>query len=145
MAYCTLADLKKAIPERNLIQVTDDEGAGTVNASRVTQAISDADDIIDTYLRGKHTVPLDVTPFPAIIRRISVDLTIYLVYRRRLEFEPTDAMAAMYKEAIRFLEGIRDGKNMIGDPDSVANNGGVFKTNKATTDRVFDSCKLDTF
>ncbi len=145
MAYCTLADLIMAIPERNLIQVTDDEGTGLVNEARVTQAIADADDLIDSYLRGKHTVPLDITPFPTAIRRISVDISIYMLYRRRLEFDTTDPMTAMYKEAIRFLEGVRDGKNVIGDPDSSANTGGVFKTNRATSDRIYDSEKWDTF
>jgi phage gp36-like protein len=143
MAYCTLTDLKKAIPERNLIQITDDENLEQVNTGRVTQAIEDADNLIDSYLRGKHTVPLS-DPSPRI-RRLSVDFAVYYLYRRRMEFETTDALAATYKEGIRFLEGVRDGKNIIDDPDSSANTAGIFKTNKVTTDRVFNACKLAEF
>lgn len=142
MAYSTLADLKKAIPEANLVQLTDDEDRGSVNESRVTQAIQDADDLIDTYLRGKHTVPLATVP--PIIRRYSCVLAIYYLYARRLQ-DPTEAMGAMYKEAIRFLESVRDGKTQINDADSSANTGGAFLTNKATCDREYTSAKWGTY
>jgi phage gp36-like protein len=143
MAYSTLADLKKAIPERDLIQVTDDEDRGQVNEARVTQAIQDADDLIDSYLRGKHTVPLATVP--PIVRRHSIGLSTYYLYSRRLGYEPTEAMTALYKEALRFLADVRDGKAYIDDPESIANTGGVFKVNKDACDREYTSTKWDTF
>ncbi len=136
MAYSTLADLKKVTPERDLIQVTDDENRGSVNVARVEQAIQDADDLIDTYLRGKHAVPL--AEVPPVIRRFSCQIATYYLFSRRLGFEPTDAMTAMYKEATRFLEGVRSGKNVIDDDESQAATGGAFKTNKTSCDRVFN-------
>jgi len=38
--YCVLDDLKKNIPEEILIQLTDDEGLGTVNQTRIDEAIA---------------------------------------------------------------------------------------------------------
>jgi len=145
MAYATLDDLKKALPEASLIAITDDEDLGQVNVARAEAAIQDADDVINSFLRGRHTVPLALTPFPPIIRRISVDLAIYFLYRRRIGMEPTDAMTASYKEATRFLEGIRDGKNLLDDPAPIISTGGIFKTNKTTDSRVFSSDVLDKY
>ncbi len=143
MAYSTLADLKKAIPEANLIAITDDENLAVVNEGRVTQAIEDADALIDTYLRGKHTVPLSTVPVP--IRRASVDLATYYLYSRRMEFEPTESMQNKYKEHVRFLEAVRDGKNLLNDIESAANTGGIYKTNKTSSSQVFDTDLLDTY
>lgn len=143
MAYSTLADLKKTIPERELVQVTDDEGRSSINEARVNQAIQDADDLIDTFLRSKHTVPLATVP--PTIRRFSCQIAIYYLFLRRMGFEPTDAMTASYKEAIRFLEGTRDGKNIIDDADSPATTGSIIKTNKTACDREYDSAKWATY
>lgn len=107
MSYSTLTDLKKILPEESLIQLTDDDNVGTVNEGRVTEAISQADGEIDAYIGGRYSVPLSTVP--AIIRRCSCDISVYILYKRRVEVIP-ETRATSYKDAIRVLEQIRDGK-----------------------------------
>lgn len=114
MAYSTLQDIKKAIPEDTLMQLTDDEGTGSVNASRVAEAIASADATIDSYCASRYAVPFGTVP--AVVKKISVDLAIYDLYSRRVEEIPA-ARADRYKNAIRLLEGIAKGAITLGlDP-----------------------------
>lgn len=110
MSYSTLDDLKKILPEDTIIQLTNDEGADEVNVTYVTEAISLADGEIDGYIGGKYDVPL--TSVPALIRRASGDIAVYIMYKRRVEEIP-ETRRTSYKDAIRLLEQIRDGKQPL--------------------------------
>jgi len=82
MAYSTQADILEQLSEAHLIQLTDDAGAGTVDADVVSRAIADADAEIDSYCATKYDTPF--TTVPAVIRKLSVDMAIYNVYARRM-------------------------------------------------------------
>jgi phage gp36-like protein len=137
MAYCTLEDLKKALPEAALEELTDDEGAGSIQDARVTEAIAQADALIDTYLGGRYAVPL--SSVPAVVRQCSVDIALYYLYKRTVEgfaesiTEPNTRRTA-YKDALRILEDIRSGK--MGLPVAGADDSGfaigVVKTSHFT-------------
>ena len=135
MAYCATADLKDALGEAKLIQLTDDESQLAIHDGRVTKAIAAADTLIDSYLRGKHTVPL--SPVPDRIRQMSVDLTIWHLYKRRRDQDMPEDLQKDYDRQVRFLEGLRDGKNLLDTPAAPANTGAIFKTNKTSDSRVF--------
>jgi len=115
MAYCSLEDLKKALPEASLIQLTDDESLGAVNEERVSEAISKADGEIDGYIGGRYSVPLSTVP--DVIRRCSVSIAVYLLYTRTMEDVP-DTRRGDYKDALRILERIQDGKMTLNLSDS---------------------------
>jgi phage gp36-like protein len=143
MAYSTLADVEKALPEDALVQLTDDENIGIVNEERVTRAIDDADEEIDGYLGSRHTVPLE--PVPGIIRKLSADIAAYNLYARRLEEVP-DTRATRYKNAVRFLEQVAKGAISLGaeDPDGTP----VSDTPEFSAEspqRLFDRDKLEGF
>jgi phage gp36-like protein len=123
MAYCTLEDLKKALPEAALEELTDDEGAGSIQDARVTEAIAQADALIDTYLGGRYAVPL--SSVPAVVRQCSVDIALYYLYKRTVEgfAEAGDSTRrTAYKDAVRTLEDIRSGK--MGLPIASADDSG---------------------
>lgn len=144
MAYSVLNDLKKMIPEESLIQLTDDEGYGTVNQTRIDEAIAQADAEIDSYCGGKYSIPF-AAPVPDIVKKISVDIAIYNLYSRRVEVIP-DVRTDRYKNAIRQLEGISKGIISIGeDPAPAAPTTGGVKTNKTDNDRTFTKTKLEGF
>jgi len=111
MAYSTLDDLIKNIPEAVIIQLTDDAQAGEVDQEKVDEAISSADGEIDGYLSTRYTVPLD--PVPALINKFSADIAIYNLYSRVAETIP-DTRSDRYKNAIRTLEKISEGKIRLG-------------------------------
>ena len=133
MAYCTQDDLEHALPEGNLIALTDDEGAGTVDADRVAEAIASADAEIDGYCAVRYTVPF--TTAPALIKKCSVDIAVYNLYSRTMETIP-DTRAARYKDALRILERIADGIIEL-PPDTTAagDTGGV--SSITAGDRLF--------
>jgi phage gp36-like protein len=108
MAYSTLTDILKVIPEVTVIQLTDDVAANSVDEAKVDEAIALADGEIDTYVGVKYPVPL-TAPVPAIIRGISCDITIYKIYKRRLEEVP-ETRETSYRDAVKLLKEIRDGK-----------------------------------
>ena len=111
MAYCTIDDILKKIPQATVIQLTDDEGTGTVNADRVDEAIEGADAEINGYCATRYTVPLN--PVPEIIVKLSADLAIYNLYARVVENIP-DTRQQQRNAAIKLLERIADGKVLLG-------------------------------
>lgn len=111
MAYCTQDDILQQLDEDTLVQLTDDEGTGSVDTDVVTRAISDADATIDAYCQGRYSVPLE--PVPAIIRKTGVDISIYNLYSRRADSVPENRLER-YKNAVRFLEKVAAGQISLG-------------------------------
>ncbi len=135
MPYCSLEDIKQAIPEKNIIELTDDAGTGTIEQNRVNDAISYADQLIDGYLRGRYTVPLN--PVPELIKRLAADLAVFHLYSRRFELNMPEAMLQRRKEIIRLLEQIQKGFIKLGIETQSGPGQGHYKTNKTGEDRVF--------
>lgn len=117
MPYSTLADIREAIDETRLVQLTDDAKTGEVDESIVSRAIEDADREIDGYVGSRHAVPL--APVPAIIRKFSVDLAITNLYARREK--ENDARTRRYDNAIAFLKQVALGKIALGADDPEGN------------------------
>lgn len=110
--YAAKPDILEQLPEMDLIGLTDDAGVGAVDDSVVDRSIADADAVIDAYCQGRYPVPL--SPVPAIIRSLSVDLAIYNLYSRRLVAEVPEARKDRRKDALRFLEKVAEGKIQLG-------------------------------
>jgi len=106
MAYCTLADIKLAINEDKLIELTDTIESDTVDSDKINRAIANADAEIDLWCRSKYTVPF--TTIDNAIRKISVDIAIYNLFPRS-ESIP-EIHATLYTNAVERLKAIRDGE-----------------------------------
>lgn len=145
MGYCTLTDLLGRMPERTLIQLTDDtDDQAAVNEAVVDGVIESVGEFIDGHLRGR--LPLPLAEVPGLIREIALDLAVYDLYSRRPEVDIPDGVAARRKEAVRSLEKIQAGTLDPGlGADEDPRPSGEFKTNKTDDDRVFNSDLLDLF
>lgn len=144
MPYCTIEDIKKLLPEADLVQLTDDEGAGTINPQRLEEAIAQADAEIDAYLSGKYAVPL--APVPALVKKLSADIAVYNLYSRRLEQIP-ETRAERHRNAVRMLEGIARGTISVGAataPTPSAGAGGPEATRTAD-ERTFTKTTMEGF
>jgi phage gp36-like protein len=108
MAYCATADLIAAISHDKVVAYSDDGSTGAINVANVARAISDADAIIDGYLRTRYTVPLEAT-VPAIIASISVDLAVFSLWQRRYPDKLSETMKERRANAVRILERIASG------------------------------------
>jgi phage gp36-like protein len=134
MAYATLDDLKAQLDELTLIQLTDDEGAGSINQSRAERAIADAQVEIDGYLGGRYTLPLE-DPVPESLRRLAVELAIYNLYARRGTVP--EIRAERKKECVRFLEALGTGRISLGLDPEPAGGGQRVLTARCGEDRIF--------
>jgi len=131
MAYCTVVDVKNFIPQTVVLQLSDDNDSDSIDEEKVNFAIQQADDLIDSYLRGRYTVPITGT-VPSMIRDLSVRATVYFLFKRSLYSTMPDAIENDFKYIIRTLEGMQKGQI-----NAFTSEPGFFDTNKVTGDRVF--------
>jgi len=140
MAYSTQSDILDQMDEDVLIQLTDDDDAGVVDADVVTQKIADADALIDGYCGARYSVPF--TTVPALVLKFSVDIAIYNLYGRR-KGAPEDRRNR-FKEAVDFLKGVAAGNNSLGENDPAAGETS-FELSPNNPDRIFTRDKMGGF
>lgn len=139
MAYCTQNDILDQMDEDVLIQLTDDDDAGVVDADVVTQKIADADALIDGYCGTKYKDSVPFDPVPALVLKFSVDIAIYNLYGRR-KGAPEDRRTR-YKDAVEFLKGVAKGENSLGENDPAAGETS-FELSTNNPDRIFTRSKM---
>jgi len=140
MAYCTLDDIKKAISAEDIAQLTDDAQGQTIDELKVAAAIAYADEIINGFLRGRYSVPLETTP--ELIKHLSVDITVYRLHERKLGLDMPETMNTRYKNSIETLKQIQHGQITLGTQAGDTPEPGKYVTNKTSSDRVFSEEEL---
>ncbi len=163
MAYHTNTDLANASDERLIVQSVDDERTNLATIKAVEEAAADdqhdhyeaaqkmlsiieskradSDELINTYMRGSHQVPLD--PVPPYITDISVDLTKHKIFKRRMGADMDKNYRLLESDAISKLEKIQRGTIKISEsPDVGASH---FRTNKKKSDKVWTDDLLDRY
>lgn len=146
MAYCTQSDLEKLLPKNQLIRLTDDEGISEVNAVRIAEVIDSAAEEIDAYIGGQTKLPITGT-VPPILGKFNADIAIYNLYSRLAESIP-ETRADRYKNAIKTLEKIAEGKISIGiqpPPDPPAENEYHGAGASSARDKMFDITTIDKY
>lgn len=109
MPYATAAQMEAQFGSRELIALTDRDNVGVVDAAVLARALADADAEIDSYLAGRYPLPL-VGTFPVLVRH-ACNMARY--YLSAAEVAEVDAVRSRYKDAIRYLESVRDGKTRL--------------------------------
>jgi phage gp36-like protein len=108
MPYGTVTDMIGAFGEVELIRLSAPEGAKLdgIDTARVTTALTNASDLIDSHLRRRYACPLATTP-PAINRACLV------LARYDLSFggstEPSEQARLARKETVEWLGHINAG------------------------------------
>lgn len=110
MAYCTAADIEAS--EQDLIELTDDGGLGVIDQGVIDRAIATAGELIDGYLRGRYTLPLD--PVPGLLIVLAADIVLYRLYGRRSRLAISESLTDKYKNALKVLENIQKGIVSLG-------------------------------
>jgi phage gp36-like protein len=135
MSYITSDDLD--IPQDVLIQLTDDELAGTVNADRVSAAITNAQAEVDSFVAKRYLVPI-ADPVPVTVKNWTIMLTKYHLYARR-SMVPDDI-----KDALARLLEVSKGTASLGIapiPQGSSEVGGVI----SGPDKIFGRDKMRGF
>lgn len=145
MRYVTLLQLAEMPGAVELAQVASDRFAGIVDAVlmeltliggdrsaytpdqiasadqariRILQASKEADDLCDGYLGRRYTLPL--ASVPGILTTWARAITRYKLHGDRISDERSDPIARDYRDAIKFLTQVAEGKFSLGleDPDA---------------------------
>lgn len=124
------SDAHKRVVDFELMELTlqggdrtaysDDDVAHADSAlQRIIDAITDADGLINGFLVKRYPVlPLD--PVPRLVTAWSRDITRYLLNKDRLSAESTDPIVRNYKEAMKQLQQVAEGKLNLGIDDPIA-------------------------
>ena len=106
MPYCTQTDIEKRITAGDLVRLSDQDGDGISDADVVTQAIEDAQSVIDSYLSVKFVVP--IAPVPNVLRQYCVTMACYILMKGRGAL--TKEMIDNYDKAVQWLKDVVAGK-----------------------------------
>ncbi len=140
MPYCAQQDIENDITQKTVLQLTDDTGAGSVNATYVDKAITEADAVIDSYCGSRYAVPF--ASVPERIKQLSIDIAIYHLFARRGKVP--ELRETIYNNAVSFLKDVARGTATLGKqpaPAATPEGGAKF----TGPDRVFDREKLRDF
>ena len=141
MEYCTIEDIETQTSTPTLIQLTSDDGQEAINRVVALEAVLYSSTLIDGYLRGRYSLPLN-THLP-LLRILAIDISIYRLYARRMRNEMPEVIETAYKNAISTLRDIQKGvislqaENDLLETSSF--NAQEYKTNKSILDKLF--CK----
>lgn len=112
MSYATVQDVINRYPNRDLVQLTnEDPTLTTINNAPITQALADASAEIDGYIEGRFTLPL-ADP-PAVLNRLTTDIAMYRLQSLRPLHDLQDARKR-YEDAIAMLTRVAAGELTLG-------------------------------
>jgi len=147
MDYCTIEDIELHTSTPTLSQLTSDDGTEAINRDVAQESILYASTLIDGYLRGRYTLPLNIH-FP-LLRVLCIDISVYRLYSRRMRNEMPEVIEQNYKNAIQTLKDIQKGiitleaENDLLDSSSF--NPDEYRTNKNILDRLFGKKRLNEY
>ncbi|MDX1755883.1 MAG: phage protein Gp36 family protein [Marinobacter sp.] len=119
MTYATQADMVERFGEGELIDLTDRNHTGAIDATVLGRALADATAEIDGYLASRYDLPLASTP--VVLVRVCADLARYYLHDDHAPEQVTER----HKAAVALLRRISDGQVSLGASES----GGTPTTN----------------
>lgn len=109
MSYATQQNLVDRFGELELIQLTNREGGETIDADVVSEALADADELVDSYIANRASLPLADVP-PRLVR-VAGDIARYFLYADA----PTEQVRTAYKDALAWLREVAQGRATLGN------------------------------
>ena len=164
MNYITLDDLAERPGARELAQVATKEGVRAVGADlmeatlrgadrsawpadqvavaddalqRIQDAVTEAESLIDGYL-AKRSYPLPLSPVPKLVTGWTRDIARYLLHKDRGGKEDNDPIVRNYKDAVKFLGLVAEGKFSLGAEDPITSNPNQLDVRFESAPAVFD-------
>lgn len=145
--YCTIEDIETQTSTPTLIQLTSDDGQEIVDRVVAQEAILYSTSLINGYLRGRYSLPLD-THFP-LLRILAIDISIYRLYARRMRNEMPEVIETAYKNAISTLKDIQKGTITLESENDLFETSGFsaseYKTNKDILDKLFGKQRMSEY
>jgi len=108
IVYATLADMQARFRADDLVQLSDWDDTGALDAARIATAINKAGTIIDGYVAAKYGDRSDL-PVPPLLTEIACDIA----YRQLHRAGVPDEVMKRHDAAIAMLRDIATGKIRI--------------------------------
>lgn len=137
--YATLDDMRLRFGERELIELSDPEAQATLNEAAVTAALTDAADLIDSYVAGRYRVPL--MPVPAPVRRWCADIARFYLDTLR----SNETIRKAYEDALAGLKDVARGMVVFQAEGAVTPESGSVQVADGGARRVFTQNSLRGF
>lgn len=113
--FATLADMQARFEARDLIQLTDEEGTGEIDAARVDAALTRADGIITGYVARRHK---DVALLAG--NQLLSDIACDLAFAELWRSDRPEHVKDRHKDAMKRLDDISTGKIVLDGGQEVA-------------------------
>lgn len=164
MQYITPDDLAERPGARELAQVATKEGARQVATElmeatlrggdrstwpadqvavaddalqRIQGAVTEAESLINGYL-ARRNYPLPLSPVPELVTGWVRDIGRYLLHKDRGGKEDSDPVVRNYRDALKFLGLIAEGKFSLGAADPITSNPSQLDVRFESAPSVFD-------
>ena len=107
--YAAIDDFVRAFGQDEAVQLSnlDDPTADQVDEAYLLQALEDATEEANSYLRSRYLTPIGDPP-RALVRWV-LDIARYLLHR----YDPPETTRRNYEDALRCLREVRDGKKAL--------------------------------
>jgi phage gp36-like protein len=140
--YSTISDLKKYMEPEIIRQLTDDNNTGEIDTKIVYDCINQADNLIDSFLRGRYPADMDFADVPGLISDISTKLAAYNLYRRKMQLTLPETISKDYKFCVDMLRDIQSGKV---SPFPILSEPTIILTNKKAADKQYSPTLWGTY
>lgn len=110
--YTTQSAIESQIQPSKLIQLTDDDSTGNLNASVLNAVILSASNYIDQKIANIYDVPF-TGAIPVAVQAMALTITCYQLFRRRLIPDEKNPFYDEFSEAVKSLNKINQGEMML--------------------------------
>ena len=106
--YLSTSDLLQLFGEEEVFAAFAVDNKNDLDASAVLSLIDNASALIDAHIATRYNVPLQL-PAPALVQRIAAAVVRYDYHAA----DTRERVEGAYREALRFLRDLRDGKIVL--------------------------------
>jgi phage gp36-like protein len=140
MAYATIADLERRLPQALLAQITGETaGSGPYNTA-LTEALTWASGQVDAYAGTRFSLPLQPSEQ---IEKLTVDIAAYSLEETRNVIRESEEKA--YDRAMAFLKDLSKGLATLDQPSGEEPQATSAETLKDEDEKVFSDDNLSNF
>ena len=112
MAYLSFTEFKAHLQDSDIRELSDDAFGENIDKSLVTEILTTASDVCDSYIMVVYTTPVSSDPIHRSLRRATAGIATYLLHVRR-SWTVTESVKQEYDECIEWLERVGEGKAEI--------------------------------
>jgi phage gp36-like protein len=112
--------------------------------ARINQLIVETDEYVDGYLARRYTLPL-AAPVPKVLTVWARAIVRYRLHKNLRDDDRSNPIVRDYRDAVKFLEQVADGKFSLGVADPGAQGKTLGDVQIESNERVFNRAQMDSF